>query len=479
MFFLLIHSLIVAQTFGVLSNESVDNESTISTVSLSEEDPSGDEMPFKGASERLSITYVLGQVEKNNPQVFLSQLEEDQQRLEFWKSLTLLAPQIKAEGTWLNFGEPLEANLLGDGTQDLDCAPFEAFGFEDLCTSFSEPLLLREDKIFDGNVQIYYPISGLYSIYQGMKAQQSLLESKEFDTQKQVLAIQKQVSDLYFQMLHLEHVMDFTKQTHDGLLETKKRVSAMVGQGLVNPLDLQKIESGLLDIEQGQREAELGFLLLQDQMTFLIGTSFLPVELTDAQEAMLIQKAKEIQLYNSHPELQSLSKKQEAAHDGLKASTGQLFPNVVALGSIQETAGQGPMTPTQQQYIGMAVQGDFQWGKRVLHQRQQKLNVQKTQQGQKILQQGLELELSSLQQQLEVYLSKRLLLQKKVDVEIEALRQSKVLFDKNMLTTSELLEQERKVYDARLKRDEHERNIHSLAHRIVMTAGMPIINMEW
>ena len=115
----------------------------------------------------------------------------------------------------------------------------------------------------------------------------------------------------------------------------------------------------------------------------------------------------------------------------------------------------------------------------MLHQRQQKLNVQKTQQGQKILQQGLELELSSLQQQLEVYLSKRLLLQKKVDVEIEALRQSKVLFDKNMLTTSELLEQERKVYDARLKRDEHERNIHSLAHRIVMTAGMPIINMEW
>ena len=108
MFFLLIHSLTAAQTFGVLSNESVDNESTTSTVLVSEETPSDDEMPFKGASERLSITYVLGQVEKNNPQVFLSQLEEDQQRLEFWKSLTLLAPQIKAEGTWLNFGEPLD-----------------------------------------------------------------------------------------------------------------------------------------------------------------------------------------------------------------------------------------------------------------------------------------------------------------------------------------------------------------------------------
>lgn len=479
MFFLLIHSLIIAQTTNVPSNKSVDDVSTTGTVLNSAEIFSGKKSLSNGDTERLSITYVLEQVEKNNPQVFLSQLEEDQQRIEVWKSLTLLAPQIKAEGTWLNFGEPLKANLLGDGTGDMDCAPFEAFGFEDLCTSFSEPLLLREDKIFDGNVQIYYPISGLYSIYQGMKAQQSMLESKEFDTQKQVLAIQKQVSDLYFQMLHLEHVMDFTQQTYDGLLQTKKRISAMVEQGLINPLDLQKLESGLLDIEQGEREAELGFLLLQDQMTFLIGTPFLPIELTDRQETMLIQKAKDIQLHNSHPELQSLSKQQEAASNGLKSSTGQLLPNVVALGSIQETSGQGPMTPTQQQYVGMAVQGDFQWGKKVLHQRQQKLNVQKALQGQKILQQGLELELTSLQQQLEVHLSKRLLLQKKVDVEIEALRQSKVLFDKNMLTTSELLEQEQKLYDARLKRDEHERNIHSLAYRIVMTAGMPIINMEW
>ena len=150
----------------------------------------------------------------------------------------------------------------------------------------------------------------------------------------------------------------------------------------------------------------------------------MPIELTDKQESILIQKAKEIQLYNSHPNFNLYPK--QAASNGLKASTGQLLPSV-ALGSIQETSGQGPMTPTQQQYVGMAVQGDFQFGKKVLHQRQQKLNVQKALQGQKILQQGLELELSSLQQQLEVHLSKRLLLQKKVDVEIEALRQSKVL----------------------------------------------------
>ena len=60
------------------------------------------------------------------------------------------------------------------------------------------------------------------------------------------------MSDLYFQMLHLEHVMDFTQQTYDGLYR-QKRISAMVEQGLVNPL-IFKIESGLLDIEQGQRK---------------------------------------------------------------------------------------------------------------------------------------------------------------------------------------------------------------------------------
>ena len=123
---------------------------------------------------------MLEQVEKNNPQVFLFQIEEDQQRIEVWKSLTLLAPQIKAEGTWLNFGEPLKANLLGDGTGDMDCAPFEAFGFEDLCTSFSEPLLLEKIKYSMAMYRYIIRYQSLYSIYQGMKAQQSMLQSKEF-----------------------------------------------------------------------------------------------------------------------------------------------------------------------------------------------------------------------------------------------------------------------------------------------------------
>ena len=45
------------------------------------------------------------------------------------------------------------------------------------------------------------------------------------------------------------------------------------------------------------------------------------------------------------------------------ASKAQILPSVVAIGAVQQTQGQGPMTPTQQRYVGLAVQGDFQFGR--------------------------------------------------------------------------------------------------------------------
>ena len=421
--------------------------------------------------QKVLLTDVLDSIEEKNPQILLSKIEEDQQRLNLWKSVSQLTPIIKAEGTWLDFETPLEVHLLGDGSQDVDCSTFETFGFGDLCTSFSEPLLLREERIFDGNIQIVYPLSNLYSIYQGMKAQQSILHAQQHTTKTQILDMQQQVVSIYFEMLHLQHVIAFTNETKERLLQTQKRISAMVEQGIVNQLDLQRIKTGVLEIEQGKIEAEMGFLLLQDQVAFLTDMIVIPTELSKEEENVLIERAKHIGIDQQHPELQSILYQSQAAQNGYKASTGQLFPNIVALGSLQQTQGQGPMTPTQQKYVGIAVQGDFQFGQKVLQQQNNKMNVQKSIQGYEILQASLELELRSLQYQLEVSLSKRELFEKKVEVEKEALRQANVLFDKNMLTTSELLEQEQKLYEAKLQQEEHTKHLHALAYQIVIHSG--------
>ena len=421
--------------------------------------------------QKVLLTDVLESIEQQNPQILLSKLEEDQQRLQLWKSMSLLAPTIKGEGTWLNFGSPLEAQLLGDGTQDVDCSTFETFGFGDLCTSFSEPLLLREDRIFDGKIQVVYPISALYSIYQGMKSQQSLLDAQHYATQKQILEIQQQVSSIYYELLHLQHVIAFTDETKERLLQTQKRISVMVEQGVVNPLDLQRIDAGILDVDHGKREAEMGFALLQEQISFLTEMNVIPMEPSTEEEARLIERAKKSVIDDQHPELQSILYQRQAAQSGYKASTGQLLPNVVALGAVQQTEVQGPMTPTQQKYVGIAVQGDFQFGQKILQQQQDKIHIQKSIRGYDILHSALELELRSLQYQLDMYLKKRALFEKKVEVEMEALRQANVLFDKNMLTTSELLEQEQKLYDAKLQQEEHIKNLHALAYQIVIHAG--------
>ena len=68
---------------------------------------------------------------------------------------------VQASGSWLDFGEPLDSYIIGDGSEEVDCSSFDAFGFGDLCASFSEPLRVRDERIFDGSIQVAIPISAL------------------------------------------------------------------------------------------------------------------------------------------------------------------------------------------------------------------------------------------------------------------------------------------------------------------------------
>ena len=99
-------------------------------------------------AEPLSLEKSLQLVATQNPEVQLARLQADQVNLERLKVLTNTV-SLQASGSWLNFGEPLDSYIIGDGSEDIDCSSFEAFGFGDLCASFSEPLRVRDERIFD------------------------------------------------------------------------------------------------------------------------------------------------------------------------------------------------------------------------------------------------------------------------------------------------------------------------------------------
>ena len=131
-------------------------------------------------AQPLSLQESLSLVRTQNPEVQIARMQADQANLERFRILTH-ALSVQASGSWIDFGEPLDSYLIGDENTEVDCTSFEAFGFGDLCASFSEPLRVRDDRIFDGSLQLAIPISALYSIMKGHSASTHLHEIKKLE----------------------------------------------------------------------------------------------------------------------------------------------------------------------------------------------------------------------------------------------------------------------------------------------------------
>ena len=107
-------------------------------------------------AEPLSLQESLNLVSTQNPEVQIARLQADQANLERLKVLTNLV-NIQASGSWLDFGEPLDSYIIGDGSEEVDCSSFDAFGFGDLCASFSEPLRVRDERILMALFKLLFP----------------------------------------------------------------------------------------------------------------------------------------------------------------------------------------------------------------------------------------------------------------------------------------------------------------------------------
>ena len=404
------------------------------------------------AAEPLSLPQTLELVSSQNPELQIARLGTDKANLERLRSLSMFAPSIEAKSSWLDFGEPLEVNLLGDSAQDVDCATFDAFGMGDLCASFSEPMLLRDAKVYDGSVQVVLPLSSLYSIYQGYQANRYLYEIKELETQQLQAQIETQVIEIYLQALHLEKMKKFTANTTKRLEANQRKVASFVAQDLLHPLESQRLNKALVEISLAQMQAEQGLELLLKQLELLLGRPVEPIPL----EKVPVANA-DIDLSQAF-QLQIAQEQQKAATSGYQASVGQLLPTVALMAAKTNAQGQGTLTPTEQQYVGIAVQGKFNWGQKLISTRQAKLDLEMATSGLSLQRKALELQEQALRMEWNVAKEQESIYQLQVQISEEHLRLQQEKFEQQMITVSELLDAENDLLKAKLEQSQSENN---------------------
>lgn len=419
-------------------------------------------------AEPLSLSQTLELVQAQNPEVQLARLGTDKANLDRLKSLLMLAPSVEAKSSWLDFGEPLEVNLLGDSTQDVDCSTFEAFGMGELCSSFSEPMLLREANIYDGSIQAVLPVSALYSIYQGYQANKNLYELKELETKQLEYQIQAQVIEIYLQALHLEKIKNFTIDTTRRLEHNQQKISAFVKQDLLHPIEEKRLQKALAEVSLATLQAEQGHALLLQQLQLLLGQKIEPITL---KKTPVIDA--DIDL-TQVPQIRIAQHQQAAAQSGYLASIGQLLPSVALIGAMTSAQGQGTLTPTEQQYVGIAVQGNFNWGQKIISTRQAKLDLEMAKKGLALQEKGLALQAKSLKNKWVVAKEQETIAVYQVQISEEHHRQQQEKFDQQLITVSELIDAENELLKAKLDLSQAKTNVIIALAQYQYTFSKPI-----
>lgn len=388
-----------------------------------------------------SVTLVRSQ----SPELQIARLQHDQANLERLKVLTN-AVSLEAAGSWLDFGEPLDVYLMGDGSADVDCSAFEAFGFGDLCTSFSEPLRLRDQRIFDGSIQVAVPLSALYSIVEGHSANQHLADIKGLEAEQTRQRLEVSVIDIYLQTLELQHQVELLKDTQARLEQHKQSVEAFVAQGFAHSVQVKELEYALAQTKLGSTQAQQGYELLCQQLQLLLGLDE-PFEPTPLTDVILPPTEGELQ---DNLSLQIATHQRAAAQDGLQAAYGDLIPTVAILAAQTNTQGQGALNPTSQQYIGLSVQGKLAWGQKWMTIKQRQMDYTMAQQAVEMQTQGTQLLQTQLRNQWQQSLDQIEIAKLKVDIETTKLSQAKAQFDAQHITITDLLDTEAEFTQANL-----------------------------
>ena len=395
-------------------------------------------------AEERSLPDTLALLEAGNTEIQIARLQADVTNLKRLQTLSMLAPSVQAKANWLDFGEPLDVFLMGDGSQDIDCTAFESFGFGDLCSSFSEPLRLREAQVFDGSIQAVLPVSALYSIIQGHAAQQNLLEIQEYQIEITRQRLNIATIELYLQALQLEQHQSLIEQSIKLLDAHHQTVKAFVDQGLLNPIELSRISVAQKESTLGLLQLQNAYNLLLDQLELLVGQPITPIPL---EQQPIVADNFAIQ---DNPDLHLMDLQYQAAKHGLSASYGSLLPTVAVLAASTKSQGQGSLQPTAQQYVGLALQGDFAWGQKWMDVQQQKLQVQMLEQGRQTQEQAVVLQQQATLQKWQQAQSQIEIAQLKRDIAKEAHRQAQAQFSQQQITVADLLDIETEYQQSQL-----------------------------
>ena len=183
-------------------------------------------------------------------------------------------------------------------------------------------------------------------------------EVKALEIEQTRQRIELSVLEIYLQTLEMQSQREILNETLNRLSSHERSVNAFVTQGFAHPVQAKELSHAIRQTKLGMTQLDQGLALLCKQMELLLTSKRLLSQRhypkkhsTTARNLARVQSTHRIATHQY-----------QAAQDGAQAAMGDLIPTVALMGATTATQGQGPFTPTSQQYLGLSVQGQLGWG---------------------------------------------------------------------------------------------------------------------
>lgn len=249
--------------------------------------------------------------------------------------------------------------------------PYEE-AFANLLTGFSEPTVARGQATFDVSLTLMQHLTPLWSVSLAEGIKEVGVEVAEIERDVESESAVHQTAVAYFRALQAEAQVAAAQASIDSLKRQEARLAALAEQGLARDSELLRIRVAIAASEEERLSAESNVQLAQTNLAFLMGLSpstdghwVRPTALAKGNQppggTVTLEEAWKL-ARKRRPELLVIAKRLEQADKSVDLAWSKMLPVISALAVYQHVEGQ-IFQPKNSVFAGLAASWTlWEWG---------------------------------------------------------------------------------------------------------------------
>lgn len=418
----------------------------------------------------LPLEEALDKAMAQNPQILSGQLSIDAAIAARKSARAYFLPILSAEATFLYYsekpgfgdfdpidmGDPTMCTLMDELDEQGFCQGlFDAFGsMADMSSS-----LQSEQYDFKITITVAQPLTPLYQAYYGYKLADLGVDVATIEKEKAAADLKMQTIEAYYGYLKARAALRSMDEAIASVEGHVKQADAFFGADLITKNDLLQAQTRLALLKGSRLKVEQAVILAREGLLILMnepaGTPLEPADQPEAEKAYVLgsgvpdeEQALKLARKN-RPELKQMASIVEQADTARKLAKGGYIPSLSAFGSYQHE--EGSVMDLPDFMVGATLSWNFfQWGKVYYSVEEAKARKAAAEAGYEALVRGVQLEVKQALLGIDLALKEIEVQKEAVAAAEEQLRIEKQRYDKQVSTTTEVLDATTRLVQAQV-----------------------------